>query len=494
MQEAGSRILKRHDSSPAIIWIGAVLALMVAGAVCRLHFLGWPLRYDEAFTFGKFISRGFLTILTNYSHPNNHILFNELAHISWRLFGNVEWALRLPALVFGLLVVPATFVVVEEMYDRQAALLSAALTSTSSMLVGFSANARGYSIVTVLFLMQFYLAMRLKRNPSKAGWGLFALNAALMLFTVPTLIYGLGAIGLWLLLSILVGDVANGRKSAFLSLAASVAGALAITLLFYLPLILTSGLEALTQNRFIRQLEQPEFQRTLTREIGRIWIGWTNDLPLVVAWLLVLGVVVSIALHRRLSRDRIHLAIPAIVFGLSLVLYHRVVPPARAMQFFLPIAYGMATAGCIALLRMIPGWRARPTRSGAWAASAIILACGLAPFVLASTAPYYTEQGTFRDSKNVAAFLEQRLTEDDRVVTIAPSGPPLQFAFLQRNMPRITFSERASARMFLVVNRTFRGQTIDKVIQEREIDPALWSEPRLLQSFSESDLYEMTLR
>src|SRR5207245_4620972 len=50
--------------------------------------------------------------LTIYGSPNNHILHSLLMHFAYRMFGSAEWALRLPALLAGIAIVPLTYVAV----------------------------------------------------------------------------------------------------------------------------------------------------------------------------------------------------------------------------------------------------------------------------------------------------------------------------------------------------------------------------------------------
>src|SRR2546426_688740 len=66
----------------------ALGALMIAGGALRLHYLGAPMRYDEAFTFDNYAVMRVGDITSTYNFPNNHILYTLLVHFTWRLFGN----------------------------------------------------------------------------------------------------------------------------------------------------------------------------------------------------------------------------------------------------------------------------------------------------------------------------------------------------------------------------------------------------------------------
>ena len=57
--------------------------------------------------------------------------------------------MRLPALIAGILLIPATYLLFRVISNNLAALLSSALVAVSSPLIEFSTNARGYTTVTL---------------------------------------------------------------------------------------------------------------------------------------------------------------------------------------------------------------------------------------------------------------------------------------------------------------------------------------------------------
>ena len=76
------------------------------------------------------------------------------------MFGNEVWAIRLPALVAGIALVPATFAFARVLYGRAAGLLAAAFVAASSTLVEYSTNARGYTLVALATVLVFIAAAR----------------------------------------------------------------------------------------------------------------------------------------------------------------------------------------------------------------------------------------------------------------------------------------------------------------------------------------------
>ncbi len=124
----------------------AVFAAFVAVALAlRLPRLDTGLWYDEIWTLVDFGGLPFGTLLTTYGSDNNHPLFTILAWISIHVFGPSTWALRLPALVFGVASVAMLLRLASRLAPRGEALAATALLTVSYHHVWFSQNARGYT-------------------------------------------------------------------------------------------------------------------------------------------------------------------------------------------------------------------------------------------------------------------------------------------------------------------------------------------------------------
>ncbi len=89
----------------------ALISFIILGLVLRFAFLGRPMGHDETYTYMAFASRGIKTAITDYHLPNNHVLHTILVVISTSLFGNSPEAIRLPAFIAGVLLIPAVYLV-----------------------------------------------------------------------------------------------------------------------------------------------------------------------------------------------------------------------------------------------------------------------------------------------------------------------------------------------------------------------------------------------
>ncbi len=82
-------------------WGLAMAATIAVAAALRFYGLGSSLWYDEIVTLVESARRPVLEILTYFPDVNVHPLYSLLAHVSLETFGESNWALRLPACVFG---------------------------------------------------------------------------------------------------------------------------------------------------------------------------------------------------------------------------------------------------------------------------------------------------------------------------------------------------------------------------------------------------------
>ena len=122
-----------------VVWLITALA-----AIGRMADLRQPMRYDESVTWAYFVGRPWSTVVGSYQFPNNHVFFSVLAKLTSSLAPFQPWALRLPAFIAGVAIVPLTWAVGRRFASPAVGLLGAALAAGSTSLMLYSTNARGY--------------------------------------------------------------------------------------------------------------------------------------------------------------------------------------------------------------------------------------------------------------------------------------------------------------------------------------------------------------
>jgi hypothetical protein len=439
---------------------GAVLALVGLTALAlalRLPHLNQPIRYDEAFTYLSFVSRPVLVIVSKYDYPNNHVFHSLCAHACLWL-GSEPWVFRLPALVAGVLIVPAGYLAARGLYNEPTAWLSAALLACSSPLIEFSTNARGYTLLCLFVLLHISLSCAVLRRRLVLGWTLWIVVAALGFWTTPTMLYPFGGVVVWMALSSLLGPAAAAYGRMFvvwLATACVLAGLL--TTLLYLPIFVTFGPGAVFGNRFVAPLSWSKWMAELPSSLAITWELWQRDLPTALVIVLCGGFAASLFLAARVGRRGVSIALVLALCSAALVVAQRVAPYARIWLFALPVYLIAASAGLVAVAR---AWKAPGVRT-AWIGVAVAAGMWmLVQLITSNSVRDSRETGTLRDASEVAALLRERLEEGDLIVSTCPSDAPLMYHFERQGLPMRYFLMRSEL-------TTFDGQRLLVVVNKR---------------------------
>ncbi len=335
---------EEFDSRRHVPTLRCIFAMALA---IRLIYISQPMRTDECWTYMDFVIRGLDAVVTRYTSTNNHILNSVFIWLSTSLFGDSPEAIRLPALFFGLCNVVLAYVLGSKMYNRSAGLMAAALLASSSIMIEYSTNGRGYTCIDTAFLMLLLLGMFLREHDSLPAWLGFSVVAALGCYTIPIMLYPLGGVLLWLALSGLL-ELPRARRKRFLfRLALSCALGGGLTLLLYTPVLLYSPTLALKSVN--PDVLPKSFDYFLGRTVGifdSAFYQWFRDIPPILTVLLVCFLAGGVFLHKRVATFKVPMLLPVAAWLVGLLLLQRVVPYQRVLLYLLPLvlitASGMA--------------------------------------------------------------------------------------------------------------------------------------------------------
>ena len=471
-------------SSPAVDDL-TLACLLIIAFLLRFSVLFQPMREDEAYSFLQYSSRPFYSALSLYNAPSNHLLHTLLVRVAYLLFGDHPWALRLPVLVAGLCLVPGVYFAARSLYRNSGALLAAALVASSSILIEYSTNARGYIILVSLFMSLIPVAAYLSRKQNWAAWVTFAILGALGAYTIPIMLYPFGGICLWLLLS--AKFEAEGRSAGNLVKELFVTCGLAGFLVFelYSPVLAVSGPAALFANKWVRAKPVQVFLTGLPPSLGSTWSQWNRDLPLWLKGLLLGGFVVSLLWTRRQSLFRVPLPLALALWVVPLVFIQRVDPFERVWLFALPL-YLMAASGGVAAV--LEPWFEKLKVRPAMAILAIAVAIFAGLEVRQDQSIYATNDG--RGLEALAYYLKGRLGPGDSVIAGFSSDPQLQYYFREAGLRPSYVNGPHRTRMLVVVNGVV-GETVAQVLSMAQLSDYQNRPARLLIRFDTASLYEL---
>ncbi len=412
--------LQEKDPPYILLTLGAITLI---GLVLRLLDLNKPIAYDEAYTFINFASKSFKYILADYSAPNNHIFHTILVGIAYRLFGGQPWVIRLPAFLAGTLLAPAMYLAARRFFSALQALGAAALVAVTPVLIDYSVNGRGYTMVFVFGLLLANFAGILVNRQSKSALIAYGLTAALGFYTIPIFLYPMAGISLWVVTTYLFAKEPWQSKlrqlAIFLGMCV-LAGLL--TLILYSPVIIFgTGLASITGNEFVQSLDWTAFVANLDPRLVNVWSKWTIGFSSAVEYLLLGSFLVSLFFYRKVSNQKLPLQV-FLVLALAILLVLQRVTPTPRIWLYLEVFYLMfAAAGLVWLVDWLARRVVQPSLAERMLSLAILLIFfGVFISTLAAHRQNAIEIDNHSPEEYAANYLAEHLQPRDILVATGP--------------------------------------------------------------------------
>ncbi len=460
-------------------------AITVLAAVARIAAIRQPMRFDESISWAYYVGRSWFTIITSYSYPNNHVFYSLLAKLVASPFNYQPWALRLPAFLAGVAIIPLVWAVGRRLADERSALVGAALAAGSTALALFSTNARGYTLVTAFFLALLLVADHLLEQPSRRNVIRFAVIGGLGLYAIPTMMYPLGVVALWAALNARFINPEE-RRPYLTALGSAAAGSCVIAAVLYAPIMVSSGITSLVANKFVAPSDWDRFVLDVVPMITETLGSWVSPWPpislVVILPLALVGAVADTASKRS------SVAAAAVAWcGVLMIAMHRT-PFARVWLFLLPLFF-------LAVARGI--WRALDaitrTRATGEVLAALLVTCAMVWQLMRSHAVELAEDtGLFRPGSEVAALIGPQLHAGDRILAPMPSNGPVLYYITRAGFDSSTLNRTFSQtrRAFLVLD-TRHEQTLDWAVANGIVATQYWKSPTLLAKYPDAEVWMM---
>ena len=357
--------------------------VIAAGVALAARNLSLPFRYDEAATVNIFASRSFLVALSYYPAPNNHILHTLLVAVAHELGGWNPVALRLPAFVSGCLVLPAMWWFARSEYGWPAAAYGTALVATSPLFIEYVTNARGYSLLLLLFVLLLLCGRAILRSPdnlnNRALWFLYSLVIALGFLTIPIYAFPVAITVVWMLLVHWRETGAGSLPSLLARVVVWSLVAILLTLVLYAPALALSGVDTVFGNPYVQSLPRGMWAGRIVENVAGRWSYWHAANPDWAQAVLLAAIVVAVT--RRSAGGapgRGWILAAATVLGtVAVMLLKPVLLRDRMSVFLLLPAMVIAGAGIAVLLdRTLAALRWRRAGSGCHACACLLLLGG----------------------------------------------------------------------------------------------------------------------
>ncbi len=386
-----------------------ILVLLLVSTAIRLYQLNSGLWLDEITTLETYAREPFGEIVSSFESENQHFLYSLLAHASFVVFGESAWALRLPAVLFGVGSIAALYLLGIQVSRPIEALFAAALMAFSYHHVWFSQNARGYTGMLFWTLLSSWLLLRALRSNRITEWSWFGLAAALGVYTHLTMLFVVAgqfivAIAAWFLRR------KPGQSPKVLPLVFGFGVAGVMTILFHVPVI--AQMRSVIGGSQVSVVEAWKSPLWTVREIlTGLEIGFSGALVGFGA-IVILGV--GLISFWRSYPEVIGLFIlpPLIGAAITLAIGHHLWP-----RFFF-FALGFGALILIRALFVLGEWLARslglPEKRVHWIGASISML-----LIAASAASVPYAYGPKQDFDGARAFIQSQLIPGDQVVVVS---------------------------------------------------------------------------
>ena len=136
-----------------------------------------------------------------------------ILNLIFHRFGGDLWILRMPTLLVGILMIPATYALGKRLYNPVTGVLAAIAVALFPELIHFSAVFRGYIFVAFFTLIVFILGDDLRREKNRFRWLVLIIVFILGLYTIPTMLFPFAIFYYWLFFSAWIGDFGESYHS-----------------------------------------------------------------------------------------------------------------------------------------------------------------------------------------------------------------------------------------------------------------------------------------
>jgi hypothetical protein len=283
-----------------------------------------PVCYDEGLTYIYFSSKSIFSSISFYPEPNNHVLHSILTNFTYHIpFGGTLFHLRLPSLVVTLFTWMLAYKFIISYFNKQTALVIAALGSMMFMTFYYSYQSRGYALLSLFFIASYYNAMGIiSKNDKLENWVWFGVSSVLGFYTMPSFLYPFLTLNVF----ILVFNLPNFKRQFITNIAVGVT-----VVCLYLPIIIVNGLNALISNTYVKPIARMDVIRRLPSFITTT-MNEITGFP----WYLVAIILIPSLIYTFIKGDKFQIG-QFLIFLLApyaLLALHSVIPFPRTFVYY----------------------------------------------------------------------------------------------------------------------------------------------------------------
>ena len=112
------------------------------------------------------------------------LIYYGLLHAFVLVFGDGQFALRVPSALVGAGLTPVVFLLGRRMFGTRSAVIAAAIVAVSPALVVWNQQARGYGFGTLLIALSLLAFFRATESPNRLWWTVYGFLVLLSIYTI----------------------------------------------------------------------------------------------------------------------------------------------------------------------------------------------------------------------------------------------------------------------------------------------------------------------
>jgi 4-amino-4-deoxy-L-arabinose transferase-like glycosyltransferase len=473
-----------------------LLMILAAAVIFRLIRIYDGMTHDEAYTFIVFSSTTLFNILTNYHLPNNHILNSILIYFSTHLFGIQPWAVRLPALLAGLLLIPGTYALARIIYNKNTAIISALLVAILPGAIQYATTARGYSLVALFTVLILWLANYVRSSKNMFAWSLLVIISALGFYSVPVFLFPFGIVFAWLFFESLTSNLEaySSRINFFKYWLLAGFFSAVLVLILYTPVFIYSGADKVFANSWVTPESWIGFIPSIPGHLVFVWQEWTSSFSTGWAFVLLPGFLLGIIFHRRITHQNFPIQIAAILWIAILMLVQRPIGVTKIWVFLQAPFLMWCAAGWMGLFKDLRLGLAHNVSLASIVTGVVVLVTTAGAI---AEVPGISKRWAARGpAENTVLFIKDQLEPRDLIIVKAPYDASIWYYSRLHGLADSHFDKRLIfEHLFIIVSKT-DNQTVQSVLHNRgpemlTVDP---SEARLIINFQNLDTYLLSQR
>lgn len=442
-----------------------IINILFFSFILRFHFIFQPVRYDEAFTYLYYANKPIPILISDYSFPNNHIFHTLLVRLSLFILGDGLFSLRMPAFISGFLIVPATYIVCCQFTNINVAILSTAFVATSSILIEYSTNARGYTIITLFFLIIIFLSKIIQEKQNHFAFIMLSIISALGFFTIPVMLYPYSIVFIWSM----IAECANNKIDKIYKIKYYCIYTLLtiiIVIHLYFPAIFFSGYDKIIFNRFIKPMDISSIMEKLPIYLYNLICLFLRDINITIIIILCIGLFFFIKYSIIYKNNLGILALSMLIIMLSALFIQRVLPYERVWLFILPMFFIYCSFGIWHLIE-ITNLSYKTKEFIFLKMTILVLILNIIYVINNNSIINSKETGVLGDAELIAKDIKEFLGKNDCVLSECPSDAILNYYFkkygilMELQKKAIDYCNNT----FIVVNDLW-GQSVEKILEK----------------------------